>query len=132
MKMTPPGERFFQITDLSAMRDVAPASQRKYSAEWAKRTAAFARPCRIGGAIVAKSPLIRGMLTAVFWLAKPEGPTNVVSTRGEALQCARNSLEALGPLPPHLVQLRARTQHRRGGTSSPTTVHYGVANFRRT
>lgn len=120
MKRTPPGERYFQITDLSAMHDVAPASQRKYSAEWARRTAAFARPCRVGCAIVPKSPLIRGMLTAVFWLAKPEGRTNVVSTRSEALSCAMSALEAVGPTPAHLVPLRDRAlSPRRRGASAP-------------
>jgi hypothetical protein len=124
MKRMSPGERFFQITDLSAMREVAPASQRKYSAEWSKRTAPFARHCRIGGAIIAKSPLIRGMLTAVFWLAKPEGPPNVVSSRNEAVLCATHALEALAPLPPHLVQMRDRalSPRRRGVRSSPLVV----------
>ena len=104
------------------MRDVAPASQQKYSAEWAKRTAPIAKPCRLGGAIVAKSPLVRGMLTAVFWLAKPDGLTNVVSTRSDAVLCAVNALAAVGPLLPHLVHLRARTLSRRHTASSPLTL----------
>ncbi|MGH7439772.1 MAG: hypothetical protein ACRENE_29120 [Polyangiaceae bacterium] len=122
MKRTPPDERFFQVTDLSSMRDVAPARQRKYSAEWAKRTAPFARHCRIGGAIVAKSSLLRGMLTAVFWLAKPEGPTHVVSTRREGLLCAIHALEATGPLPAHLSQLRDRLLAPPRRTAAAATI----------
>jgi hypothetical protein len=117
MRQTPRGTKFFQITDLSRMKQVAPASQRKYAAEWATRTDPLAVRCRVGGAIVAASPLLRGMLTAVFWLSKRATPTTIVSTRSEGLLRGIQVIEeANAPLPAHLVHLRdqLRGSSRRG------------------
>jgi hypothetical protein len=117
MKQTPRGTKFIQVTDLSRMKQVAPASQRKYAAEWAARTDPLAVRCRVGGAIVAASPLVRGMLTAVFWLRKRDTPSTIVSTRNEGLLCGIQAIEAANPpLPAHLVRLRVqlRMSPRRG------------------
>lgn len=109
MRQTPGGTKFFQVTDLSRMKQVARPSQRRYAADWSTRTDPLAVGCRLGGAIVAASPLLRGMLTAVFWLSKPATPTTIVSTRNEGLLCGIRAIEeASPPLPGHLVNLRDR------------------------
>jgi hypothetical protein len=109
LEQTPRGAKFFQVTDLSKMRHVAPPSQRKYAAEWSARTDPMAAGRRIGGAIVAPSAMLRGMLTAVFWLARLSTPTTVVSTLTEGFLHGIRALEdEAPPLPEHLVQLRAR------------------------
>ena len=109
MRQTPAGTKLYQVTDLSRMQDVAPASQRKYAAEWSTRTEPLMVGCLLGGAIVAASPLLGGMLTAVFWLSKPATPTTIVSTRREGLLCGIHAIEeATPPLPAHLSDLRDR------------------------
>jgi hypothetical protein len=109
MRETPPGSKFFQLTDLSRMTELAPATQRKYAAEWSASTEALARRCRVGGAVVATSAMVRGILTAVFWLNKASSPTTVVATRNEGLRSGLAALErVLSPLPQNLAAMKAR------------------------
>ena len=123
MRQTPAGTKFYQVVDLSRMKEVAPAGQRKYAAEWSARTQPLLVGCLLGGSIVAASPLLRGMLTAVFWLSKPATPTTIVSTRREGLLCGIHAIEeATPPLPAHLSDLRDRLR------ASP---HAGAASWSR-
>ena len=47
-----------------------------------------------GVALVFKSPLLRGMLTAILWIAKPEHPVEVFQDLGDALVWAKDQLRA--------------------------------------
>lgn len=96
------GQKSFQITDLSAL-DEAPPSQRKLAGEWTERTAPLQQQWSLGGAVVAPSAFLRGVLTAVHWLKKPPAPTRVCASRDEAVVHAVSVLEAAGlPIPPEL------------------------------
>ena len=96
------GEKSFQVTDLTLMKELAPASQRRYSAEWVKRTTPLLNTTSLGGANVTPSTLLRGLITAIYWFQSSEATTPViVATRKEAYREALRSLEAAGvPLPP--------------------------------
>jgi hypothetical protein len=104
-------EKLFFITDISQMRDMPPAHQRHFTAEWLKRTEGLARMASVGSAHVTPSVLLRGILTAVFWISPPNTPSTFVATREEAMLRGIRLLEAEGArLPPRLVSYRDRRQ----------------------
>ena len=108
-RTTPAGVKSFTLTDLSVMKEAAPASQRKYAAEFIKRNQELQLRASVGGAIVATSALVRGVLTAVFWLQRTTLETHLVATRAEGLIYGIDLLASAGsPLPQNLVELRAR------------------------
>ncbi len=109
MAQTPAGTRFFQVTDLSRMTSFAPATQRRYAGEWTHRTAQLAARTRLGGIIVAPSPMLRAILTAIFWSKGAKPSLHVVSSRAEGILRGIHALEtAHPPLAPRLVSLRER------------------------
>jgi hypothetical protein len=104
-------EKGFFITDLTRVREVAPASQRKYVGEWLKRTAPLQRAAGVGGANVAPSPILRGVITAVFWIKPPPTPSIFVATRNEAIFRGIEMLEAAGvPISERLREMREATR----------------------
>jgi hypothetical protein len=109
MAQAPSGSRFFQVTDLSAMALFAPASQRRYAADWSRRNADLIARTRLGAVIVAPSPMLRAILSAVSWAKGSTTPAHFVSTRAEGVLQGIRALDgAQAPLAPHLVALRAR------------------------
>ena len=108
-RTTPPGERSFMLTDLSRLVEAAPASQRKYAADFMSEHRDLIRRVSAGAGIVAKSAVVRGGITAVFWIRPPPVETRVVATREEGILCGIEMIEKAGtPLPPHLLQLREK------------------------
>jgi hypothetical protein len=87
------GLKSFQVTDLTRMREIAPASQRKHAADWMKRTLPIQRAASVGGANVTPSTILRGLITAIYWFQPPPMPTTFVSTRKEAMLMAVRALE---------------------------------------
>ena len=104
------GEKSFQVTDLTRMQEIAPASQRKFVAEWTKRTVDLQKAASVGAANITPSPILRGLVTAVHWFQPPPNPTTFVATRKEAWAVALKALDAAkAPLSP---ALRARLSSR--------------------
>jgi hypothetical protein len=100
-------QRLFFITDLTVMREITPASQRQYTGDWTKRVAGLSRVASVGGATVTPSPILRGIITAVFWIHPPPTPVFSVSTRHEAMLKGIELLKAADVLlPPRLVTYR--------------------------
>jgi hypothetical protein len=107
-------EKVYFITDLTRMHTLAPASQRKYAAEWMERTAPLSKQCSVGGAQVTPSSILRGLVTAIYWLSPPPTASVFVATRKEAVAGAVAALAAAGvPLPPHLLKLQDTARARR-------------------
>jgi hypothetical protein len=90
------GDRSFVITDLSRIRQIPGADQRRYSADWMQRNIELHKTATVGAANVAPSAILRGMVTAVFWLRPPPTPTAVVASREEAIQRGLEALHAAG------------------------------------
>jgi hypothetical protein len=100
-------EKFSLVTDLSRLRHLPPASQRKIAADWVNSTSELQKITNLGGANVTPSAIIRGIVTAIYWLAKPPTPAAFVATREEAMHQAIRWLEEAGTLlPPSLLVLR--------------------------
>jgi hypothetical protein len=92
------------------MREITPASQRRFTADWLQRTATLQRTGSVGAAHVTPSAILRGLITAVFWFQKPPTETVFVATRDEAVRRGIEFFEKAG-LPPPSV----RTQRRLRG-----------------
>ncbi len=87
-------ERLFLITDIARMRQLAPASQRQLSAEWLKHVSPLARVASVGGATVTPSAILRGLITAVFWLQPSPNPFFCLASRHDAMLKGIELLEA--------------------------------------
>lgn len=101
-------ERTFTITDLSRMTQLVPAPQREYVGDWMKRTSLLQKAVSLGAANITPSTILRGFITAIYWLVPPPMPTAFVATRREAYTLAVKAFdEARIPLSPELrAQLR--------------------------
>lgn len=78
------GRRVLVVVDPSGMGNVD-ASIRSFAGEWrAQHLPLIANTCECA-AYVADTPLVRGVLTAVFWFARPVIPVQIVASREEAL-----------------------------------------------
>ncbi len=73
-----------------------PATQRKRQAEWMKENEAHIRRLTIGCAFVIPSSVIRGFLTAIFWIQPLPCPHVVTSTLEEAFVWSEKRLAESG------------------------------------
>lgn len=85
-------ERYAYVSDFSFVQS-ATATQRRIVADADKRLQDFDKQWLAGMALVAKSALMRGAVTAVYWLTPPVYPYRVFSNLTEAIVWARNQLE---------------------------------------
>lgn len=100
-------EKSYQITDLTRVQEIAPATQRKYAADFVKRNAALSQSASLGTASVTPSSIVRGILTAIFWISPSPTPSVFFATRDDAYLHAIGVLEgARVPLPPWLQEMR--------------------------
>lgn len=76
------------VLDLRRSGHMSPA-QRRTLTDWMNKSRdGLARTC-LGTALIFDSALLRAMLTAVFWAFRPPYPTQVFSTRHEAIGWAK-------------------------------------------
>jgi hypothetical protein len=101
-------ERIFLITDITPMRQLTPASQRKLTADWMKHTFSLGKVASVGAAHVTPSAILRGIITAVSWVQPPPNPSVCVPTLEEAYARGIATLTAAGQLIPPRVLQRAR------------------------
>jgi hypothetical protein len=87
-------ERTYTVTDLTRMHQFPPESQRKYAAEWMKRTLSLQKEASLGGATVTRVSMLRAFINAVYWIAPPGMPSVFVATRQEAFAEALNAFHA--------------------------------------
>lgn len=64
---------YVTITDATACRELPNAMVRKALADWSKEFDPLMKQYTLGSAIVITSPLVRGGLTALFWLDERGG-----------------------------------------------------------
>ena len=88
------GTRTYTVTDLTRMHQFPPESQRKYAAEWMKRTLALQKDASLGGATVTRVSMLRAFINAVYWIAPPGMPSVFVATRQEAFAEALKAFQA--------------------------------------
>ncbi len=81
------------VIDLSNVTK-APATQRKALAEHLKRFGELSEGWYAGSALIAPSPWLRGVVTAVTWLSPPKFPYQLFSKPIEAERWAKKQLAA--------------------------------------
>ncbi len=74
----------------------AGAAERRVLSDWMARDFELIRTGTLGVGFVIPSAMVRGALTAVFWLSKLPAPYRVHGTLNEALQIAIVEVEAEG------------------------------------
>jgi hypothetical protein len=110
------GEKVFIITDISRMRQITPASQRRLAADWLKRVGPLTLVASAGGATVTPSTLLRGVITALFWLQPSPTPFFCVATRHDAMVKGIEMLQAAKVLlSPRLIAYRDKGRARAAG-----------------
>jgi hypothetical protein len=99
-------QKTYVVTDITRVREIPPATQRKYAADFVRRTAHVARAASLGTANVTPSSILRGIMTAVYWVSPSPTPTVFLATRREAYRYAIEVLEGGGAaLPPSVRRL---------------------------
>lgn len=91
------GRKCFALIDTTRQRSAATATQRRIFAEWISdpRSRALSK-LRVADALVIPNPLIRGAVTAVFWVRPPVAPTKTVGTASEAIPHLEEHARAAG------------------------------------
>jgi hypothetical protein len=93
-------EKLFFITDLTRMKEIPNATQRRATGEWIQRTFDLQRAASLGAAQVTPSAILRGIITAVFWFQKTPTPSYFVASRDEAIRKGFDVFAEAGvPLP---------------------------------
>ena len=109
-------EKIFFVTDLTLMREITPANQRKFTAQWIARNTQLSQSVSLGAAQVTPSAILRGIFTAVYWIHPPPMPSTFVATRREAMILGVQALDAAGQLlPPRLMAFREVSRAASGG-----------------
>jgi hypothetical protein len=88
------GEKTYGIVDLTRLALMAPPSQRKIVGDWLSRTLLLQKVVNLGIAAVTPSAVFRGLVTAIYWLARPPVPSVFVATRSAAFAEAVKAFDA--------------------------------------
>ena len=81
------GERYALVLDVSNTEKLNPV-QRKKLVNMMERNKAFNEKHCAGCAMVFSSMLLKGILTAIFWIHKPPHPTKVFNVQEDAIEWA--------------------------------------------
>ena len=71
-----------------------PPSQRRILTDYLKQEEELTKKFCAGQAMVMKSSVVRGIMTAVFWMYKPPYETKVFTNIDEAIACGHKMVEA--------------------------------------
>lgn len=84
---------FALVLDLSTTKNMSAKHRKMLTDNMAKHEAEMKQLCR-GTGMVFTSAVLRGVLTAIFWVKKPAYPTQVFATREAAFEwCAAQMRE---------------------------------------
>lgn len=109
--------RFALVTDTAAIQSVPGARERKLLGEWANRPEQLAlqKQFNVGSSTIITSPLIRGMLQALYWIWTPATPQHVSGGFDESWTWCLQALDARGvtlPAPAHELRAKAEQEMR--------------------
>ncbi len=88
--------RHVLILDITQGNIASTAKDRARAADWVTKNEALMKSRQLANVLVATSTVVRGLVTAVFWIKQPAIPTFVVSNIDEAVDRAVACLGAAG------------------------------------
>lgn len=95
---------FVTVTDMRRVHSVPQADTRKHIAEWMASTAKTTRA--VGAVVILDNAIMRGALTALYWLFTPPTPQGVAKDWREAHTWALGQLRKNHvPVPPAVADL---------------------------
>lgn len=89
-------ERFATVQDMREMKGIIDANARKVMSEWTANRQFQMAKWHVASASVVASPVLRGIITAIHWFAKPPSPQIVTGSMKEAVDFVLDQLEAEG------------------------------------
>lgn len=109
-------ERYVSITNLSMMDGVPNASDRKVMADWMGKHSDYVGRWALGNSTVIRSAVVRGALTALYWVQKPPTAQTAHGTLRESIEWGLGMLDQAGIPRPAGVEAwyAAHTQSGRG------------------
>lgn len=78
-------ERFATIQDMTRMKGLLDAKSRKKLGDWTKESEEEIMRWHVASATIVESALIRGIVTAVHWFAKPTTPQMMTGSMREGM-----------------------------------------------
>ena len=101
--------RYVSVADLRGNNEIPDALTRRRYGEEIARFEPFSRVWSLGGAVVVDSEIVRGALTAIQWVARPQMPMVYFSDLRPAVDWAVQRLEGAGlEVTPAIRAFRAR------------------------
>jgi hypothetical protein len=82
------------IIDARRARVIVPATRKRF-AQWVKGREVDLASYRLGTVTITSSPVVRGVLSAIYWVSPPPYPHTVVASRADA---ERQAHEWLTPI----------------------------------
>jgi len=109
-------ERYVSITNLSMLDGVPGAHDRKVLADWMGKHSDYVGRWALGNCTVIRSAVVRGALTALYWVQKPPTPQTAHGTLWESIEWGLTTLDQAGIARPKGVEAwyAAQTQAGRG------------------
>jgi len=99
-------ERFASLVDTTPLVSLPGASERRRLAEWQNATIDSIRRYNVFSAIVIRSPVVRGAMTAMNWIFRPPAEQLTLATFGEGFLRCIERLRADGrPARPELERM---------------------------
>ncbi len=87
------GEPHVVVVDLLRLRELPSPLVRRALGDWVNANRSMVKELALAAAVVVGSPILRGGLTALFWIAPPPHPMEVVATPREAVEFVRPHYE---------------------------------------
>lgn len=87
------------VVDGTARGGSVPSSQRRMQAEWMKANEKTLKAVTLCTVFVINSSIVRGILTAIFWIQPIPTPYKIYPTQKGALHYAQELVDGVNPLP---------------------------------
>jgi len=104
-------ERFVAWSDLRGLKEVPGPLERRRTAEWLRQIEPQMRESCLGSCNLVSSPIIRGVMTALYWIFTPPVPQAFPAREAEALAWCQERLRGAGTIDvPTIAELQGWTQ----------------------
>ncbi len=100
---------FVVLSDIREIAAVPDAPTRRRIAEWSQAQEGYTRQYHLGTAMIVRSAVVRGALTAINWLTRPITPQLVFTDPREGAAWCLSALRSHGLAVPREVELYCRS-----------------------